>query len=71
MLRRYFQLGDEDADDSSSGEEEAEQAEQLPPPEEVWGKVRVTGCVPSGHARHACCCGCAATVWRRHVRGTH
>lgn len=40
MFRRYFQTGDEEDQEGSSGDEEGEQAEQLPPPEEVWGKVR-------------------------------
>jgi len=39
MFRRYFQTGDEDDAEGSSGEEEAEQTEQLPPPEEVWAQV--------------------------------
>jgi hypothetical protein len=41
MFRRYFQTGDEEDAEGSSGEEEGEQAEQLPPPAEVWAKVRL------------------------------
>lgn len=43
MFRRYFQTGDEEDAEGSSGEEEGEQAEQLPPPAEVWAKVRSLG----------------------------
>jgi hypothetical protein len=39
MFRRYFQTGEEEDADGSSGEEEVEVAEQLPPPEEVWAQV--------------------------------
>jgi hypothetical protein len=39
MFRRYFQTGDEEDQEGSSGDEEAEQVEQVPPPEEVWAQV--------------------------------
>lgn len=39
MFRRYFQTGDEEDQEGSSGDEEVEQAEQVPPPEEVWAAV--------------------------------
>lgn len=39
MFRRYFQTGDEEDQEGSSGDEEVEQAEQVPPPEEVWATV--------------------------------
>jgi hypothetical protein len=42
MFRRYFQTGDEEDAEGSSGEEEGEQPEQLPPPAEVWAKVRAS-----------------------------
>lgn len=39
MFRRYFQTGEEEDAEGSSGDEEVEQVEQLPPPEEVWAQV--------------------------------
>lgn len=53
MFRRYFQFGEEEADDGSSGEEEGEQLEQAPPPEEAWAKVSTKqGLGQRGSVRH-------------------
>lgn len=46
MFRRYFQMGDEEDQEGSSGDDEAEQAEQVPPPEEVWAQVGWVGDQP-------------------------
>ncbi len=48
MFRRYFQTGDEEDQEGSSGDEEGEQAEQVPPPEEVWATVSLGPVYPIG-----------------------
>lgn len=47
MFRRYFQTGEDEDAEGSSGDEEVEQVEQLPPPEEVWAQV--------GDVLRSCC----------------